>query len=81
MQNSSDFELEFKGSRILVQRRTIGGTDIVYKVTFSDGRTPLILTRATGEEIGIHWTSIPSGRFREAQEVGPVIEQYIKSLQ
>jgi hypothetical protein len=74
------FELDFKDGKIKVQRRTIAGNQTVYVIAFSDRRQPLVLTRATGTNIGRHWTSIPEGRFKEAQEVGPLIEQYIKSL-
>jgi hypothetical protein len=79
MENSPNvFELDFKDGKIKVQRHTIGGTQIIYRVVFSDGRLPLALTRATGKEIGKHWTSVPEGRFEEAQEIGPLIEQYYK---
>lgn len=74
------FELDFQGGKIKVQRHSLGGHTTVYRVGFSDGRAPLVITRASGTEIGRHWTSIPEGRFKEAQEVGPVIEEYIKSL-
>ena len=74
------FELAFKEGRIRVQRQTIGGTQTIYLIGFSDGRPPLVLTRANGTEIGMHWTSIPEGRFEEAQQVGPLIEQYYKQL-
>lgn len=72
------FELDFKGDKIRVQRHTIGGTQTVYKVAFSDGRPPLVINLATGKDIGRHWTSIPEGRLAEAQQVGPLIEQYYK---
>ena len=76
--NPNFFELDFKGGKIRVQRHAIAGTQTVYKVVFSDGRPPLVLTRATGKDIGRHWTSIPEGRLTEAQQVGPLIEQYYK---
>jgi hypothetical protein len=77
-QSQNSFELNFKDGKIRVQRHTIGGHQTVYRVAFSDARPPLVLTRAAGKEIGMHWTSIPEGRFNEAEEVGPLIEQYYK---
>jgi len=79
MENTSDvFELDFKDGKIKVQRHTIAGTQIIYRVVFFDGRPPLAITRAMGQEIGKHWTSIPEGRFKEAQEVGALIEEFYK---
>ena len=74
------FELNFKGGRIKVQRHAISGYTSVFRIGFSDGRPPLVITRATGEDIGRHWTSIPEGRFNEAQEVGAIIEAHYKQL-
>ncbi len=74
-QNQKYFVLEYKGTKIQVQRHEIESKTI-YRVVFSDKRPPLILTRATGTEIGNHWTSIPEGRFNEAQQIGPLIQEY-----
>jgi hypothetical protein len=76
--NPNVFELDFKGGKIRVQRHVIAATQTVYQVAFSDGRPPLVVTRATGKDIGRHWTSIPEGRLTEAQQVGSLIEQYYK---
>lgn len=73
-------ESNYRGAKIKFQSHTIGGHTSVYRITFSDGRPPLVITRATGKEIGKHWTSIPEGRFDEAEELGLIIENYFKRL-
>jgi hypothetical protein len=73
-------EANYRGGKIKFQRHTIGGHTTVYRIAFSDGRPPLVITRAVGEEIGKHWTSIPEGRFNEAEEMGLIIEDYFKRL-
>jgi hypothetical protein len=79
MEHAADiFELDFKGGKIKVQRHTLAGTQNIYRLVFSDGRPPLAITRGMGMQIGIHWTSIPEGRLKEAQEIGPLIEKYYK---
>ena len=79
MENTADiFELEFNDGKIKVQRHTIAGTQVIYRVMFSDGRPALTIVRAMGTSVGIHWTSVPEGRLKEAQQVGALIEQYYK---
>jgi len=74
-QDESSFELDYKGGKIRVQRHQVE-RQTIFRVVFSDKRPPLVLTRATGTEIGRHWTSIPEGRFNEAQEIGSLIQEY-----
>ena len=44
-------------------------------------KKPLVLTRATGQDSDRFWTSIPQGRQKEAEEIGPLIGEYILSTQ
>jgi hypothetical protein len=74
------YELNYRDGKIKVQRHSIGGHTPVFRIGFSDGRPPLVITRASGEEIGRHWTSIPEGRFNEAQEIGEIVEYHYKQL-
>ena len=74
------YETSFRDGKIKFQRHTIGGYTTVYRITFSDERPPLVITRAAGKEIGKHWTSIPEGRFEEAEEMRLIIEDYFKRL-
>jgi hypothetical protein len=78
MANESVFQIDYKGGKIKVQRHSIGGSTTVFRIGFSNGTPALVITRATGEHIGLHWTSIPEGRLNEAQEIGPLIEHYYK---
>lgn len=78
MPDESVFQVSFKGGKIRVQRHTIGGGTTIYYCAFTDGRPPLVMTKATGKEIGKHWTSVPEGRLDEAEEVGLIIEDYYK---
>ena len=76
-QNQNSFELDYEGSKIRVQRHLIE-KQTIYRVSFSDRRAPLVLTHASGTDIGRHWTSIPEGRLKEAQEIGSLIEEFYK---
>ena len=81
MENSLDlFEIDFKDGKIRVQRHLVSNQTI-YRVIFSDNRNPLVVTRALTENATHWWTSIPEGRQREAEEIGPLIANYIKSNQ
>ncbi|MGN6400693.1 MAG: hypothetical protein ACTHMD_09575 [Flavisolibacter sp.] len=80
MQNADVFQLDFKGAKIDVQRHTLAGTQVIYRIVFFNGRPPLTITRAMGMSIGMHWTSIPEGRRPEAEKVGKLISEYIKTL-
>ena len=78
MENSQDiFELSFKQGRIRIQRHFVSNQTI-YRVIFSDKRSPLVVTRALTDNASRWWTSIPEGRQREAEEIGPLITAYIK---
>jgi len=47
MDKSEDkFELEFNTGKINVNRRTIG-TQVIFRIVFSDNRPPLIITKAS----------------------------------
>jgi hypothetical protein len=81
MENGLDiFELDFKDGKIRVQLHFVSHQTI-YRIVFSDKRSPLVVTRALTDNAAPWWTSIPEGRLREAEEVGPLIENYIKANQ
>lgn len=80
MEKSQDnFELEFRDGKIQVRRHSIG-SQVIFQVAFSDGRRPLVLTRALHSNANKFWTSIPEGRQAEAEEVGPLISEYFKQF-
>jgi hypothetical protein len=78
VQDQNQFVLDFKDGKINVQRHSIGGQTI-FKIIFSDKRSPLVITRALHANANRFWTSIPEGRQREAEEVGPLISEYFKT--
>lgn len=81
MENQAEiFELDFKDGKIKVQRHSISG-QVIYRVLFSDKRNPLVLTRASNDNALRFWTSIPEGRQKEAEEIRPLIAEYIKAKQ
>ena len=81
MENGLDiFELEFKDGKIRVQRHFVS-QQTIYRIVFSDKRSPLVVTRAFTDNAVRWWTSIPEGRQREAEEIGPLIADYIKANQ
>lgn len=72
------FELEYKGSKIMVRKHVVAG-QVVYRVQFPDRRQPLVLHRALDANASRFWTSLPEGRQREAEEIGNLISAYFKS--
>lgn len=75
--NDSLFELFYKNEKIQVQRHSIG-SQTIFRIVFSNSRTPLVITSATHENAYRFWTSIPEGRQREAEEIGKLIEEFYK---
>lgn len=69
------------GNGSMEVRRLYIKEQVIFHVTFPDGRVPLVLTRATGNDQSKFWTSVPQGRQKEAEAVGPLIAAYILSLQ
>ena len=71
------FEIEMEGKLTKVQSFDIGGQRL-FKV-FIDTKPPIIILRANHNEGHKFWTSMPEGRQREAEKIGPFIEQYYRS--
>jgi len=79
MESSEDiFELNFKDGMIRVQRHLVSN-QIIYRIVFSDKRNPLVITRPLTQNTAHRWTSIPEGKQREAEEIGPLIEKYLEA--
>jgi len=76
----NNFELDYKDGKILVQRHSIEA-QVIFKITFSNERPPLVVTRAIHSNAYKFWTSIPEGRQKEAEEIGALISEYFKSFQ
>ena len=78
--NENNFTLNFHDGTIDVHRHAIGN-QVIFRVTFSNKRAPLVVTRALHANAYRFWTSIPEGRQNEAEEVGALISEYFKSFQ
>ena len=76
----NDFSFESQNVIITVHRLPMPGY-VVFKVNFSSNRKPITIARATDFEANKFWTTIPEGldREKEAQGVGILIEEYLKS--
>ena len=73
-----EFTLESHGVFIKVKRLGLPG-HTAFKVSFSSSRKPLVVARAHGADRPVFWTSVPEGRQKEAEGVGALIEEYIKT--
>jgi len=67
--------LEFGNNTISVEQIQIPGQKF-FRVVFSNQIPELRLLRATNSEQKKFWTSIPEGRQKLAEQIGPLIEQY-----
>lgn len=79
MMSPNKFEVTYKNAPIIVEVLSVAGQTL-YRVNLKTG-PPLILTRATHANAYKFWTSIPEGRQTEAEEVGPLIAEYIRASQ
>jgi len=50
-----------------------------YRVVFSSLRQPLVVAKTKDADKKDFWTSIPEGRKKEAEGVGKLIDEYLKS--
>lgn len=71
------FEITIQGKKEAVQIIKRGLTTI-YVIKFT-GKAPLAINRATRFEGGFFWTSVPEGRQPEAEAIGPLIDEYLKT--
>jgi len=79
MENQNEiFDLEYENAPITVEQIQIPGQTF-FRVTFSNGTSPLTLLRATNANQAKFWTSVPEGRQQLAERVGPLIENYYRS--
>lgn len=75
MEPNRPFTLTARNKELEIIPKKIGH-DWVYIVRFPDHTPTLMLTLATMEKGGHFWTSIPEGRQREAEMIGPHITAY-----
>jgi hypothetical protein len=75
-----NFTIEYKDQTLSVDRMELAQM-VIYRVSFPDNTLPLIVTRAVKAEGDKFWTSVPQGRQKEAEAIGPLIGEYILSKQ
>lgn len=76
MQTAEEFEIAIQGLVLKVTGHIIN-SDEVFRITFSDGRPPLLVTEAISGGRPF-WTSIPQGRQKEADFFGKLIAEKLK---
>jgi len=72
------FEVENNQEKLTVETINLPG-QVLFKILFPDNTRPLVICRATNSNQARFWTSIPEGRQREAEVIGPLIEKYFRS--
>lgn len=76
---SDDFEVEFERQTVTVSVMEMAGST-VFRLTFSDGRPPLMISRSKVIDGRKVWMSIPEGRQAEAVPIGVKIVEHFKNL-
>lgn len=71
------FDITFNGKALKV-KEVLMGKDKVYIVS-GEGMQTLGLTIAKAHGGGLFWTSMPQGRQKEAEDIGPLIDDYLKN--
>lgn len=79
MEISASFQFVWRDKELQVIPKKVGG-DWVYIVRFPDRTPSLILTLASKEKGGHFWTSVPEGRQREAEVLGPMITEHYQTI-
>ncbi len=54
--------------------------ELIFRIQFAYNQAPLVITRAVHANANHFWTSIPEGRQKEAEEIGPLISEYFKLI-
>lgn len=72
------FELEFEGIRVQVAEHEIGGKR-VFHIDFKGLKKALTITVARSRNDEKFWTSVPQGRQQEAEQIGRLVANQIRS--
>ena len=70
-------DIDYKGESIKVQMLDVAGQRI-YKVNFPSA-APLFKKKKKNAEGKYFWTSVPEGKQKLAEEIGTLIEPYLKA--
>jgi len=77
MQNTGeDFTIDYNNNQLKVETFKLA-QQVIYRLIFTDGKTPLFITKASTRDQAAFWTSVPEGRQKLAEEIGPLIDQYL----
>lgn len=71
---TADWEAVYRGHKIVISKRKVG-MSVVYYVSSSPEKKPLVITKAAQRSGKEFWTSVPQGMQREAEEIGQIIEK------
>lgn len=77
MEIPANFEIIYNEKALPVERVMVGSTTL-FRVGLV-GKSTLVITRATKDSGKKFWTSIPEGRQKEAELIGPLIESYYRA--
>lgn len=72
------FDIKYEGSPAQVSEHYLEDMRI-FRIVFASGRKQLVITVAEKPDGKKWWTSVPQGRQQEAEEVGRLIAEYIRS--
>jgi hypothetical protein len=72
------FEITFGKTSMIVEQLALKDY-WAFRVVFSSTRKPLILSKQENAAGELFWTSIPEGRQKEAEGMGKLIDEYLKS--
>ena len=72
-----NFELEYRGEKIRVEEIAVG-KNTVFRINFPGNKPLLVISRAKDSEGNGFWTSIPEGRLKQAEEIGRLVEEFLK---
>jgi len=72
------FEIEFDGNLIGIREHQIADRRVFY-IDFKGRRKALAITVGLNRKDEKFWTSVPEGRQDEAEIIGRLIAQYIRS--
>ena len=68
-----NFQIQFAGVPLQVETIEVP-KQVLFRISFPDQRLPLMIGRVYNADQQKFWTSIPEGRLKEAQQIGPLIE-------
>ena len=74
---SSALVINFGKAHITITKHFIGDEE-VFRVSFSDKRPPLLMSMKLTLDKNDYWTSLQTGREKEAQAVGLFLNEYLK---